>query len=677
MIRSFLLLLMAAFPLVVISQSTPHMKFGKPLKEELDMEYYTSDSSTSAVVLVDYGESRIVYNPSQGWQVQFERYTRIKIFNQAGYGWADVAINLYESTNGKERISSLKGFTYNLENGQVQKTKLEKSSIFEEQTSENWRKHKFTMPNVKEGSVLEYTYSITSDFLFQFRDWSFQRVIPTAWSEYLAIIPEYFDYKQLSQGYVPITIKEQDISSGSLTYMAKGTRPSGNIRNPNSGTSRSAAKLEYINRRYRWAVDEVPAFKEEKFITSVGDHLAKIRFELSSIKYPGQPTEQIMDTWETLDRKLSSSDYFGNAIKKEGFIKDQVIALASTVENDLEKLNRIFLFVQDEMKWNGKNAVYVESTLKRAFDKREGNTADINLLLVSMLRRAGFVANPVILSTRKHGQINTYYPLLTSFNYVIAEVKLDGNTYLMDATDKFCPINTLPYRCLNNSGRRISENSGWVDLTSTSRTLDVTDYKLSLDEDGTLSGTLTESLKGHLAAGQRESIHKNGQESVAKQRIANKPGWSLHGYDFNRLEEVDQALISSYEISISEGAQSVGEFIYLDPILSQVLKENPFKLEDRQYPVDLGSPYKQTYTASITLPSGYTVDEIPKPIATKMPDGSAVFRYSIQLAGNEIRLASQIQFKKAVYNSEEYATLKEFFNVVVDKHNQQVVIRKI
>ena len=674
MIRLLLFTFTILIPSLVCGQSIPYMKFGKPLEKEVAMTQYDADTSASAVVLVDYGESKIVWNQSQGFQIVFDRYTRIKIIDKEGYDWADISVSLYHNDGSHERISAIKGYTYNLENGQIKKEKLDKSAIFEEQASEHWVRKKFTMPNVKQGSVIEYSYTITSDFLFQFRDWNFQHTIPVAWSEYKAAIPEYFDYKQISQGYLPMAINEHETSPGTFSYTSSNRSLSngGNFNNNRIATS----KIEFVYHNYRWAVKDAAAFKEERFMTSLEDHLSKIRFELAAVKYPNSPTERIMDTWETLDRKLMENDYFGDAIKKDGFIKDQVENIVAKSENDLDKLLNVYSFVQNKMKWNGKRHFYVESNLKSAFEKGEGNAADINLLLVAMLRRADLDANPVILSTRDHGQVLTYYPILSRFNYVIVEVMLDGKQYLLDATDKYCPNNTLPYRALNSTGRRISHQAGWVDLTVVSNLNETRKLALQIKADGTIEGTMVESNKGYTAANLRDQINESGKDKFAQSKFENQSGWILKGFEIKNLEDNDKPLVSSYDVSITESAESLGNLIYVNPIFSEGLKENPFKIENRQYPVDMGCPYKQTYLVSLTIPEGYTVDELPESMAMRMPDGSAIFRFNIQQTGNNINVTSQIIVKKAVYNSEEYPSLKQFFNSVVDTHNQQIVLKK-
>ena len=188
-----------------LAAEPPKVKFGKISQEELEMNYSSLDSSANAVVLADFGDTRIDYVSNSGFQLVFTRHRRIKIFNSTGYDWADVMVPLYHDGGDRESISQIKGYTYNLEDGKVVKTKLKNEGKFTEEYDENHQIHKFTLPNVKEGSVIEYTYRITSDFIFNLQDWRFQSSIPTIWSEYKVEIPEYFFYKPLSQGYYPFS----------------------------------------------------------------------------------------------------------------------------------------------------------------------------------------------------------------------------------------------------------------------------------------------------------------------------------------------------------------------------------------------------------------------------------------------------------------------------------------
>ena len=169
------------------------MKLGAVTLEELQMKRYEADTSAGAVMLFEGGRCRFDNSPSAGLHLVFEKHVIIKILKKSGYDWANVEIPLYRSNNTeREAISNLKGTTYNLVDGKIAAEKLTKESVFEEKNTENKVTQKFTMPHVKEGSVLEFSYRIQTPFFFTFREWTFQHTIPTVWSEYTATIPQDF-----------------------------------------------------------------------------------------------------------------------------------------------------------------------------------------------------------------------------------------------------------------------------------------------------------------------------------------------------------------------------------------------------------------------------------------------------------------------------------------------------
>jgi hypothetical protein len=204
------------FQLTAFGQAAP-IKFGKIDPKDFDKAAFVADSAAEAVVLCDYGKSHFEYSPKGNYQIVFERVTRIKILKKSGYQWATVAVPLFHHKGSEERLSNLQGFTYNLgTRGEIVKDKLDPTAVFTEQVdTRNFSQRRFALPNVREGSVVEYAYTIYSDFVFNFQDWQFQQAIPVRWSEYRASIPDVFQYKQLWHGYEPLVIKEKKRRVGS------------------------------------------------------------------------------------------------------------------------------------------------------------------------------------------------------------------------------------------------------------------------------------------------------------------------------------------------------------------------------------------------------------------------------------------------------------------------------
>ncbi|MDN5203996.1 DUF3857 domain-containing protein [Fulvivirgaceae bacterium BMA10] len=661
-----------------VAQTTAQLatKFGKIDKEDLEMTVYEKDTSASAVVLFDYGTSYVTFNDVSGFQLIFQRHTKIKILNKEGYDWADGQIPIYHTNSNNEKVSKLRGYTYNLENGKIEKYKLEKKAIFNEKYDENWNRIKFTMPNVKEGSVIEYEYTINSDFYSQVRDWRFQQTIPILHSEYSIEIPEYFDFKQLMQGYVPLAVKDHETSAKTFSYTTKSRSTATGFSTPTRSTIRNNS-INYTSHNYRWVAKDVPAFKSEKFMTTSEDYISKIEFELSSIKWPNEPVKPVLSTWKVIIKELLESESFGLQLKRRGFLKDKVAELIAGKTEDEEKAKAIYKYIQDHMKWNGKNRFLTNENLRKVYESGIGNSAEINLLLNVMLVEAGIDASPVVLSTRNNGKVQMLYPIINNFNYVITHFKVNDKDFLLDATNKHLPFNTLPYNCLNDQGKIIAkDNLDWIELRRKERYGNFIQVNLALNEDDEITGKIKSSCSGYEALELRAEIVDQGKEKYLEELEKENEDWIIENHEISNLDKLESPLNEEFEVTMSDYFTNTGNIIYIDPMLGENTKENPFKLEERSYPVDFGCPIQETYIMTLDIPEGYTVDELPQSAMIALPNKGGSFKYSVRTMGNKLTVTSTINIKQIIFKPEEYQYIKEFFNRVVTKQAEQIVLKK-
>ncbi|WP_205500649.1 DUF3857 domain-containing protein [Rufibacter psychrotolerans] len=653
---------------LAVGQEAP-VKLGKVTEEELKMQVYAKDTSAAAVILADYGRSYFTYQ--EGFKVNFERIMRIKILKKTGYDWANVVVPYYQQSRSKEQVMNIKGFTYNLENGKMVKVKMDDKAIFDEKESANWFNKKFTLPAVKEGSVLEIAYTVTSDFVFFLRDWTFQHSVPVVHSEYRATIPEYFEYKQLPQGYEPYAVNEALPGTMSFTV-----RWSSSIE-PGLKGGRSSGGSETISAKstsHRWVMKDVPAIAPEAFITTINDYVSKIEFELEWERYPNAVPKRHAGNWTALSEELMSDERFGLQLNRTGFFKDEVAAFRS-VQDTLDRLNAIYEFVKKSVKWNGKGGKYVTTSLRKAFDARNGNAADINLMLVAMLRDAGFEAHPVILSTRDNGRA-PFSPIVSRFNYVIAYVQAGNRGLLLDATDPLQPLGLLPRHCLNGSGWLVTKTGGeWVPLQSPDRTTELVSADLQVLASGALTGKVNESTSGLWALNQRHAILDAGEEKYLEKLVNSQDQLERKKPVLKNLKELQQPLGLTYDVA-SAGDDQAKDVIYLNPMLLKTPEENPFKLANRKFPVDFAHAREEVYICSFTLPEGYGVEEMPKSLVLALPENGGRFTYMVQTQGNKIQVMSKVSLTKAVFYAEEYEFLRQFYTQVVAKHAEQIVLKK-
>jgi hypothetical protein len=603
-------------------QTPPKVKFGKPDINELKMTVYDNDTGAVAVLLYDYGEFSLT-------DYTFTRHAKIKILKKEGYEWAN---NSFLSS----QQYSVKGFTHNLENGQLVSTKLEKDQIFPEQYATGRYNVKFTMPNVKVGSVIEFR--INYPWLPNY--WYFQLPIPVVWSELYIPESSYFNFSKTSYGYENI---------GSL------------------GTN-------------HWYAQNVKAIKAEPYLSSLYNFVSKIEFELQNISVPGY-YKSFTESWEDVNKLLSEDEDFGGKIKITGYLRDLVNEIKARNHDPYNKMKCAYEAIQKHMKWNEVNYIYTTKLMSNAYKEHSGNTAEINLMLIALLKELDLNVNPVVLSTRSNGILHPANPSLNKLNYVVANVKIDTINYILDATDQFLPLGTLPYRCLNGQGRIFETKNYkglWYNLTPRMNSSKLTYMDLKLLSTGDISGKIAKESKGYAAHDLREEIREMaGIEKYMEDFQADNNGIKIKSYEIENLDSIYKSVKLKMEVEMSDNVVATSDKIFFNPLFNEQILENPFKTEKRTYPVDFGYLREHSSILKMEIPEGYTIAEMPKSVLLKSPDNSIRFTYSINNLNNIISLNCRLSIGKTLFMPEEYQILRELYNQIVTKEAEQIVLKKI
>ncbi|HTF21343.1 MAG TPA: transglutaminase domain-containing protein [Chryseolinea sp.] len=653
------------------AQKAP-IKFGEIPLEDMKMEQYKLDSSASAVVLADFGESTLKYSQNTGFSVLFERTLRIKILTKDGLDWATVSIPLYHDGSTDEKISTLRASTFNLENGKIAETKMKGDATFKEKVNENLDLTKFTLPNVRQGSIIEVSYKVMSDFLFNFQDWEFQRTIPTRWSEYRTAIPEYFHYEKYLQGYIHMDVAESKQESNQIMLTHK-ERESGRY---NTKSTTEHEQLNFMEQRDRWVAKNVPAFKAEPYMTTYKDYISRMNFELAYQKFPNQPLKPFMGTWDDINKQYYENSHVGSEVTGNGFLRKIVEELTAGQTTPEAKIAAINNYVKKNVEWNGRSLKYTENSLKSVLEDRKGSSAEVNLLLASMIDKAGFDVSPVLISTRDHGFVRETTPVSSQFNYVICGTQVGDKFVLLDATDPLLATGVLPERCLNGQGLVITKTAHrWVPLTPKMRSRNMYNADLVLNPQGELTGKLKFERSGYFALECRKNYLSKGEGEYMKGVVANR-SWTVAKSEFMNTKDVSENFKEIHQVTITDHLSGASEVIYLNPFLDLQEKENPFKSPTREYPVDFGSPMEKLYMCKIAIPEGFVVDEIPQPKILKLGDNAAKYTYSVVQSGNMLNLTSHLVMNNSLFPQTEYSTLREFYDLVVAKQAEQIVLKK-
>ncbi len=654
------------------------VKFGKIDQADLAMTRYEADTNAKAVMLYDQGNTELAYNTSVGFQYTFDRHLRIKILNKNSLDLANFSIPLYRNSDGRENVVKFNAITYTLVNGKVEKNAVNKGDLLNEKTSDNYSKETIAMPKVQVGSIIEIKYTMRSPFYWNLQNWQYQYKIPVRYSEYRINYPEWFNYNVKFKGYGLQYIQALDLNPDNQSITFNSIQRSGNyVVNSQHVTD----KVDYRRLRYGWVAENMPAFVDEAYISSLDNYLVKVNFELSSTNFPGSPFKSYVTSWSAIGKTVLGADNFGKQLTKGRikFLTNEAKTITAATSTAAEKIAAIYYHLKNKVAWDGDNGVFTRGTLKDAYNKGKGNVAEVNLLLVAMLRQAGFSADPVLLSTKKHGFLNPASPSLSQFNYVIAKVNFgDGKSVLLDATQAGLPIDLLPIRCLNEQGLIINNNGiGWANLTPTGRSTISQSMILALNEEMEWTGNVRTRCKEYAASRMRYAYQAAENETAYLNTILSEnDGLDINEYKIEGLDKIGKGVKENYEVNFANQVMDGGDLLYLNPMLTYGIAENPFKLADRTYPIDYYIPQSRTYAFQYEIPEGYVVEEIPEKTIIALPEKGGQFSYSVKVQGGKIMVLSQFKINKHLFLPTEYQALKEFYGLIVAKQAEQIVLKK-
>jgi hypothetical protein len=648
-------------------------KFGKIEMTDLAMTVYDRDTTASALMLFDNGNSKFFLNSELSFQFVYERHCQIKIFKKSAFDLANMSLRLYEGSKNKEVLSGLKAVTYNLIDGKIVKTKLENDKIFRAEAN-NYSTVSFAFPEVKEGSIIELTYAITSDYLYNFRGWNFQYSYPARWSQYSYEIPEYFLYRESSKGYLQFDVNKRE--TGNALFNIKMSADPGDRMTNRSTTSYETLKVPSV--KAILAVANSPAFISEPNIDCEDNYKQSLEFELSSVQYPNQIRKDYTQTWGSVNSEMQDDEDFGALLKSPGFLKDTVNAICANKANSLDKAIGIYNHVRKRMKWNEEYQIWATDGLKKPYNDRSGSSSEINLILTLMLKTAGLDAKPVLFSTRDNGIANSYFPTITKFNSVLTVASIDGKTYLLDATSKYCPFGTIPANDINGKGRIVDLAQGdWINLDPGTSFKENKIYSLDINADGNMSGLITDSYDGYASIYYRNSM--NSEKSIDDYMTKfqeNLKGLTVSRYSINERYNIYKPLTDTLFVEITDNTEIIGNKILFSPLLFERIERNRYTLEERKYPVNFNFPISENYKFIYTIPSGYTVESIPQSVTLELPDKSVSITYSLKNIDNKIIVEYSREIKIVQILPDQYNKLKNLYDQLVKKHAEQVILKK-
>lgn len=638
--------------------------WGKVSPEQFAVKVCPFDTSANAVILMDSGSTTITFDGHR-FSSEMHVYERIHILNKNGFDRASVTISYSAAFSNPEMITELEAQTLNLnEAGRVKISKVKDEEIFDEQKVRGVSSVKrFAFPDVKEGSIIEYRYTIINKASVSLNEWLFQSDIPVVRSAIKVKIPEVLQYAIHYQGNLPL------IKSNIEKYR--------DIANDMSGI-----KVHY-------AMNDIPAYRREPYMSNVNNYICKIIFRVQGIKNTIAPYNVLANTLAAqMSRNLfphTWPDVASSLMKAQKQATINNVAwtfyaqqLCKDQTNATGKVKAIYDQIHSIMKWNKTYGAIPAGT------DSTGNTARINLIFMNMLRSVGVNADPVFISTIEHGKIDTTFPGPTEFNSLIVIADTGEHTMLLDASNPNKPWNLLTENDLNRIGMRVSTTktdttdvyiTSWVEIRPAKTPALVISATMNVDTAGDIKSQQAFYASDYEALNFRDRPTTKTMDDVIKKRLSFSDGFEIMDQKIENEFDVDKKLKITFALQKKAG-DADSKYIYVNPFPVRFYADNPLKESQRIYPVEFSYPAQRIINVTITIPENYKVSEISKAKKLVLQDGSASFTFLVAQSDADVQLSAVFKINNDVYQTDMYEDLQSLYAKMIDAMNSTIVLEK-
>lgn len=640
---------------VVAQKEIP--SFGKIDKADLLMQDCDFDKGAVAVKLIDLGNTYYDRGTTgtSPFKTIFERRIRIKILKEKGLAEADISITYY-AFNNDEKITRLSACTFNIDDaGNIKVSPVKKEAIYSKKIDKYYSAKIIAFPEVKVGSVIEYRFTMERETMGQLKDWFFQERIPVRYSEYDLKIPQIFRF----------SVQPSVIDSMECKQSVAFER----LNTGNRLIDTRVLKSTYIMRN-------LAGIKDEPYMGSAKDYMQRLEFQLSQVDYGNNNIVDLSANWSDVITDLMKNDNFGMQLEKTVTDATELITTANLITGAENTMLFIFNAVRKTVNWNEQEAIFIDNNINQTWQKKTGNSASLNLLLIKLLTDAGLKALPVLFSTRDNGLVNSHYPFLNQFNTVMTFVVIADKSFVLDATDKISNYKLIPEKVVNSPGFIIEGESGrW-------RNFIAGDYKYKMtvavrgeiDSTGTMKGNGLVSCSGYARNERCESWLKS-KEKFKEDYFTNlHPFLKIENIMVNNIEP--DSLPLEQKVQFSTVLNGSGDYRYFTINLFSGFDKNPFTADERIADVDFGFMQEYTLFGNYTIPQDYVFDELPENLSIIMPDTSIIFTRSLLADENLLNVKISVEFKRTYYAATDYPFFAAFYKKLFASLNEPVVIKK-
>ena len=338
-----------------------------------------------------------------------------------------------------------------------------------------------------------------------------------------------------------------------------------------------------------------------------------------------------------------------------------------------KKKKKIFEYVRDNIESYPSDNILINTSLEEVVKNKEGSKSETNLLLILMLRNAGFDAKPLVISTRKNGRLSKVYPILYEYNHVLCYLSMNDKKYTLDASEKYLGFGKYCEEHWNEFGLLIGEELVKLPMLPDSvRQKETVLCRIKAIDDSRWETNVEYKTSDAVAFALRKKAELR-QEALAEEIS------EILGSAVGDILSVDSTMAFDQPLFIRAHSEEEMDdsFVYILPFKYGLLRENPFKDKERKFPVEFAFLQEYQMVSFIEIPPNYRLESLPESKIFQLDENkSVVFEIKFTADNNKVTARSKIKFNRALFEADEYYALRETYDYIVQKHNASVVFRK-
>lgn len=432
---------------------------------------------------------------------------------------------------------------------------------------------------------------------------------------------------------------------------------------------------------YTWTAQDLPAFEGEEGMPDYKYFIPHLIYYVKDYEIKGDKQtllntpKELYKWYFDLVKNINKTDETALKIKTLDLIKDK--------KTDFEKAKTIYEWVQQNLHYvafeNGMGG-FVPREASAVFEKLYGDCKDMANILNQMLRYANLDASLTWVGTRSKPYTYIDVPTPQVDNHMITNVMLDGRSYFLDGTDKFCPFG-LPSAMIQGKEALIgkSETDFRIEkIAEVAANQNVISIKMQLnlqnnDVIGTISSSVSGLPKSELL--NRISAFNLKENDILKNTVTgNNKKIELELVSFSKNDYQDLPSKIDFKLKFENVIKEVSGKLLLKPLLLFPLKESGVDIEKRKLSIENDYSYLYDIGYEYEIPSGFKLDFLPENAKIDIDLGSFEIQYKI--LNNKIIISQKIVSKKLILQTKDFELWNTFIKSLNKQYNQSIILTK-